>query len=108
MMTFLSRNLRALATEAGLTADNAKALTTRLVGMIRENFGGERHYIRTPSKTFRNEDIARDWDRGMSKGEIAEKYAVSVDTVSRVISLYRLPPKRPSQGDGLAPKGWGL
>lgn len=108
MMTFLTRNLRALATEAGLTTDNAKALTTRLVGLIRENFGGERHYIRTPSKTFRNEDIARDWDRGMSKGEIAEKYGVHVATVSRVIALYRIPTQRPSQGDGLGPKGWGI
>lgn len=94
MLTFLARHLRTMA--------------TRLVGMIRENFGGERHYIRTPSKTFRNEDIARDWDRGMSKGALSEKYAVSVATVSRVIKLYCLPPKRPSQGQGLGRDGWNL
>ena len=105
---FILRHTTRLATELGVAAETARNLAQKLAASIRGQFGGSRVYVRAPSKEFRNQDILRDWDIGMSKGEIAAKYGIHLATVSRILGNHRLPAKTPSQGDGLAPKGWGL
>lgn len=108
LMRFIGKAIHRLAGECNLSAEGARTLATRLVGMIREHFGTERAYIRAPSREPRNAEILALYDAGESKIAIAAKFGIHYSTVARIIANHRLPPKRPSQGDGLGPKGWGI
>lgn len=108
MLRFIARAVHGLAGECQVGAESAKALATRLVGMIRQHFGTQRIYVRAPSREPRNAEILALYDAGESKIAIAARFGIHASTVARIVAAHRLPPPRPSQGDGLGPRNWNL
>lgn len=108
MLRFIAITINALAGECNLSADSARTLAARLVNLIREQFGGERHYVRAPTREPRNSEILAAHDAGETQAAIAKRFGIHITTVKRVIARHRLPPQRPAQSDGFGPRGWNL
>jgi len=108
LMRFIGKTIHRLAGECNLSAEGARTLATRLVGMIREHFGAQRVYVRAPSREPRNSEILAAHDSGESRIAIAKRFDIHPTTVDRIVAAHRLPPRRPSQGDGLGPRNWNL
>jgi Mor family transcriptional regulator len=75
---------------AGIDQSLAKTIAEQVEGEIRMHFGGERHYVKAPSKRDRNRMILRDWRAGVDRNAIAEKLGVHRSTIDRVISDHLL------------------
>lgn len=108
LMRFIGKAIHRLAGECNLSAESARTLATKLVTAIRGHFGGQRAYVRTPSREPRNSEILALHDAGESRIGIAKRFGIHPTTVDRIIAAHRLPPPRPSQGDGLGPRNWNL
>ena len=108
LLRFIARTVNSLAGECQVSAEGARALATKLVTAIRGHFGGQRAYVRTPSREPRNSEILALHDAGESRIGIAKRFGIHPTTVDRIIAAHRLPPPRPSQGDGLGPRNWNL
>ena len=108
MLRFVATAIHRLAGECNLSAESARTLATKLVTAIRGHFGTQRLYVRAASREPRNAEILALHDAGESRIGIAKRFGIHPTTVDRIIASHRLPPPRPSQGDGLGPRNWNL
>lgn len=107
-MRYILRHTTRLAVELGVAAETARTLAQKLAASIRQHFGGSRVYVRVATREPRNAEILALHDAGESRIAIAKRFDIHPTTVDRIIANHRLPPPRPSQGDGLGPRNWNL
>lgn len=104
LLRFAARAVHGLAAECQVSAAAARTLAAALVARIRENFGGDRAYVRTRSREPRNAEILALYDGGESRTALAKRFEIPVSTVDRVVGAHRLPARRPPPGAGVWPR----
>lgn len=81
-------SVESAASNAGLDTDIAKRIARAVESDVMREYGGDRLYVRAPSKKGRNGQIIQDWNNGVSRMDIAKEHDITVRTVNRVISNY--------------------
>jgi len=80
--------IRGQLTVLGHSEKVAEGVAQRLDRALREEWGGEEHYVYVFSKSKRNEAIYAAWRSGDDKAYLAKKYGVSVATIERAIRRF--------------------
>lgn len=94
-----------------LAPDVATATAERIVLRIRKVWGGEKHYVRCPSKRQRNQQIIQDWLEQRANGcedrrALACKYELSLDHITRLIGKYLR--RKTTASSDFAPDNWWI
>ncbi len=69
----------------GIEKERSDAIVGDIESKIRQEFGGDSHYITMQDKTARNVQIQNDWTHGMTIPEIAKKYEIHASTAYRIV-----------------------
>jgi Mor family transcriptional regulator len=82
---YLVTSMTSAMTSAGIGLSLAQTIAMRVDEDIRSNLGGERLYVKAPSRKSRNRSIISEWKKGVSRNEIAKKLGLHRSTVDKII-----------------------
>lgn len=103
---FIRDHLSALLTAGGMDGGQVAAVLDDLEQSMRDEYGGEDHYIPAADKKQRNKMLLADWRTGIQVDALAKKYNMHVRSVYRVIN--QKPKTKKTCGVGLGTDEWVL
>jgi len=100
LVDYISDRLTDICESVGIE-ETASVLIIRAIQKdVRENYGGERHYVPVPDKRLRNIRLIKQWKDGTKKQDLCRIFDLEISTVNRIISIYLQGLKPHNQGFG--------